>query len=900
VTATPAVSVVIICQDDAERLPDAIQSAMAQSLADIEIIVVDHGSTDGSSAVAQSFAAADPRISVITLPDRQGKPGRPLNAGFDAAQAPWVVAIGSDDKLRIRGCEIALAAGERANADLVINGVLRVDMDTGETNRWMPGVTLRSRVVTDIAQLPEILRDTIGGFKLFRTEFLRRNDIRFPEDILYEDQPFTAHCYEAAKVIAISAPYLGRWRRWSTADRKSLTQRKFTLENLSDRFEANRITDELLAKHGRQDMLLAKHQKFLKHDLGIHVKDLDQASPEYRELLVSLTRDYLPVIPAEAFDGLPLNRWVMLQCLLADRLTEAEQAAGSHFNQMLVEWQRLRTSTNDYVIPPDVPVEPNDCYRVDRYRLSEIPDGLLPVRGWIELSPARNGFAATITVQSPGRLDMSEHGAAELQLQNPLDGTFWHQPLGSVANQEGDRCTWNSHISAQDLNHTFGRGEVTLSLYAGFHIGGPGYWRVRLRPAESLNAPPVDPAAQQWQISAEDNQVVLCRSTMANWRERLSERVDRRRYPDVATRDPLEELTQEQAADYLSDHRSRPRSNHVFFESFAGRRVDGAPWGLSEALRRHRPKFVQTWSGNHSAIFSRPAGTLAAPRFTRRYIDLLAKAGVWVDNGWLPFNPDGRTFLQLGHGVPLARITPPNQPPAWTHLVTSGDYTSECLRDAYGSAITLVASGSPATDTLLSPGAQERRSLLRSRWGVADRTVVLFLPALRSGQIAAEFRVPNLHQLASGLGSDFYLFFREHDDDATGRRTAGVPDDLRWFASGVRPRGQLADYLLAADILVSDYSSFIVDFGWTGRPVIHYAPDQQFYEDTDPGTYVKLDQLAAGAVVATDSELIQAVREASARTQPDLADSPSRKFSQELAPLDALASGEELIRLMGW
>jgi CDP-glycerol glycerophosphotransferase len=900
VNPTPTVSVVIICQDDAERLPDAIRSAMAQSLTDIEIIVVDHGSTDDSSAVAQSFAEEDSRIRVITLPDRQGKPGRPLNAGFDAAKAPWVVAIGSDDKLRIRGCENALAAGERANADLVINGVLRVDVDTGETNRWMPGVTLRSRVVTDIAQLPEMLRDTIGGFKLYRTDFLRRNDIRFREDIFYQDQIFTARCYEAAKVVAISANYMGRWRRWSTSDRKSITQRKFTVENLSDRFEANRTIDEVLTARDRRDMLITKHQKFFTHDLGIHVKDLDKTSAEYQDRLVELTQEYVAGIPEEAFDGLPLNRWIMLQCLLAGEPTEAEEAAAAHFSKILIEWQRLTNEAGDYTIPNELPSEPIDRYRVDRYRLTKIPGGRQPVRGWISLTGHDKGFAVEVTVESPGRPEMDDGAAAALQLRNPSDGRFWDLPLGPATDRSGNKRIWRTHIAAAALTQEFGHGDIALSLYAGFHVGQPGYWRVPLRPADDQVALPAASSAQPWSVDIVEKRVELSRLQSIGLRDRIAHRLDVRRYPDIVTRDPLAELTRDQAADYLSDHRSRPRSNHVFFESFAGRRIDGAPWGLSQALRRSRPKWTQAWSGSHSSIFGRPAGTLAAPRFTRRYVDLLAKSGVWVDNGWLPFEPDGRLFLQLGSGVPLTRVESPSQVPSWTHLVTSGDYDSARLRELYGSSMPLLASGSPATDALLAPEAQDRRSQLRSRWGVSDRTVLLYLPALRTGQIAPEFRVPNLHRLSRDLGSDYYLFFREHDDDATGKRTAGVPDDLRWFAGGLRSRGQLLDYLLAADILISDYSSVIVDFGWTGRTVIHYAPDQKFYEDVDPGAYVKLDQLTAGPVVGDEAALVQAIREATTRISPDLENSMSRRFSEELAPLDALSSGEELIRLMGW
>ena len=172
---SPAVTVVIICYNDETRLPKAIRSAQRQTLAEIEIKVVDHGSTDGSAQVARDAAAEDPRIEVIALGENEGKPGRPINAGIAAATAPWVVVVGSDDILRRRGCETLLAAAERSDADVVIGGVRRVDMDTREAVRWMPSVTLRSRVVKDLAQFPDLIRDTIGGFKLYRTQFLRDN-----------------------------------------------------------------------------------------------------------------------------------------------------------------------------------------------------------------------------------------------------------------------------------------------------------------------------------------------------------------------------------------------------------------------------------------------------------------------------------------------------------------------------------------------------------------------------------------------------------------------------------------------------------------------------------------------------------------------------------------------------
>ena len=84
----PDVTVVVMVQDDRDLLPAAVRSVTRQSLRNIEILIVNHGSTDGTDKVAERLASKDDRIRVIHLPDREGGPGRTCNAGFAEAAAP--------------------------------------------------------------------------------------------------------------------------------------------------------------------------------------------------------------------------------------------------------------------------------------------------------------------------------------------------------------------------------------------------------------------------------------------------------------------------------------------------------------------------------------------------------------------------------------------------------------------------------------------------------------------------------------------------------------------------------------------------------------------------------------------------------------------------------------------
>ena len=92
---TPLVSVVIPVFDNEAYIDDAIASARAQTLHDIEIIVIDDGSTDGSRAIADRHAAADQRVRVVSQAN-QGV-ARARNTGLRLARAAWVALLDGDD-----------------------------------------------------------------------------------------------------------------------------------------------------------------------------------------------------------------------------------------------------------------------------------------------------------------------------------------------------------------------------------------------------------------------------------------------------------------------------------------------------------------------------------------------------------------------------------------------------------------------------------------------------------------------------------------------------------------------------------------------------------------------------------------------------------------------------------
>ena len=133
---TPRVSVLIGAYDSAPTLPAAIDAILGQTVADLELIVIDDGSADDSAAIADAAAARDPRVRVLRMPENVGI-ARSLNAGLGAARAPVVAVQDADDLSAPHRLERQLALLD-ARPDVAVVGSRMREVDE-------QGVELRAR-----------------------------------------------------------------------------------------------------------------------------------------------------------------------------------------------------------------------------------------------------------------------------------------------------------------------------------------------------------------------------------------------------------------------------------------------------------------------------------------------------------------------------------------------------------------------------------------------------------------------------------------------------------------------------------------------------------------------------------------------------------------------------------
>jgi len=124
--STPRLTVAMSVYNNAPFLAEAIESILSQDMDDFEFLIVDDGSTDGSGALIDDYAARDPRISVVHQENRGLVAS--LNRMFAEARAPWVARMDGDD-ISLRGRLAAQWAAVCANPEAGLIGCQSTAID---------------------------------------------------------------------------------------------------------------------------------------------------------------------------------------------------------------------------------------------------------------------------------------------------------------------------------------------------------------------------------------------------------------------------------------------------------------------------------------------------------------------------------------------------------------------------------------------------------------------------------------------------------------------------------------------------------------------------------------------------------------------------------------------------
>lgn len=196
------VSVVIPVYNPGAYIEDCVASLRRQSLPPdaYEVILVDDGSTDGSSERLDRLAAEDPRFTVIHQ-ENSGWSGKPRNVGIEAARGEFVMFVDQDDYLGDEALERMYDYGQEHGADVVVGKM------AGKGRPVPVELFRRNRPRASVENAPLI--DSLTPHKMLRRSFLEATGLRFPEGRRrLEDHVFVAEAYLRASNVAVLSDYV--------------------------------------------------------------------------------------------------------------------------------------------------------------------------------------------------------------------------------------------------------------------------------------------------------------------------------------------------------------------------------------------------------------------------------------------------------------------------------------------------------------------------------------------------------------------------------------------------------------------------------------------------------------------------------------------------------------------
>jgi CDP-glycerol glycerophosphotransferase len=226
----------------------------------------------------------------------------------------------------------------------------------------------------------------------------------------------------------------------------------------------------------------------------------------------------------------------------------------------------------------------------------------------------------------------------------------------------------------------------------------------------------------------------------------------------------------------------------------------------------------------------------------------------------------------------------------WDYSISSNTFSTEIWNRVYPVQCTTLEVGYPRND-VLATATEADVERIRDGLGIAPgQRVILLAPTHREYRGGYE-PTTDVERLAEGLGDDYVVLARLHYFYGEGLRPESTGAGSRVLDVTRHP--SIEELCLAADVLVTDYSSIMFDYAVLDRPIVLHVPDWDEYREKR-GTYIDLVAEPPGVVTTTDEELLEAFR--SGAVWGEEATRLRSVFRDRFASLDDGHAAERVVR----
>lgn len=220
------VSIIIPVYNVERYLARCVDSVLAQTYSNLEVILVDDGAKDASGSICDGYACKDSRVRVIHK--ENGGLSSARNAGIDIAKGDYLQFVDSDDWIEPNAVESLLTAAQTHQAELVVAGRWDVSEKTGEKKKGLCPV--RQEVISGEDMVSRIFRwdhcDSSACDKLYSRRLFR--EVRFPAGMVCEDVPVMYRIVlDAGRVALLDQPIYNYFHRGGSITYTTVSDRNF-------------------------------------------------------------------------------------------------------------------------------------------------------------------------------------------------------------------------------------------------------------------------------------------------------------------------------------------------------------------------------------------------------------------------------------------------------------------------------------------------------------------------------------------------------------------------------------------------------------------------------------------------------------------------------------------------
>jgi len=281
------VSIIIPVYNTEAYIEKNLNCLRNQTLKDIEIIIVNDGSTDKSMEIVNQLAKEDSRIKIIN--QKNLKQGAARNNGIKIASGEYIGFVDSDDWIDLDYYEKLYNTAKKYNAEIALATNVRIG--NGQTKKRIH--ITKEEYIIDLQKKMDIChlwKDGCPTNKLYKTSFLKQNNLSFPEGVCCEDKIFTTKSvYYANGIATVPNLYYYYFRNPNSTVNKS---KKKKVKN-PDKENARREVLSFLKSNNAQ--IRDKDFWAIKKDynfLGVNVYRIKESLQTEKHVLFSLIPIY--------------------------------------------------------------------------------------------------------------------------------------------------------------------------------------------------------------------------------------------------------------------------------------------------------------------------------------------------------------------------------------------------------------------------------------------------------------------------------------------------------------------------------------------------------------------------------------------------------------------------------